>query len=137
MIPSISDDFLTTIEDRAYPSFTYKMIYEKELFSGYVDGIEAVKQAIYKRLLTQKSAYPIYNQDYGIDLKSLYGMAGDWVKAVLPERIKESLYFDDRIQDIYDLNVEINKINKVVVSFHVKSVYGDFDITNLEVTDFV
>ena len=47
---------------------TYKMDLETGRVTGYVDGTEAMRQAILKILLTERFAYLIYSWDYGIEL---------------------------------------------------------------------
>ena len=133
MIPSLIDEFLEPIDEKAYPSYTYKMILDGDRLRGYIDGIAAMRQAVYKRLLTQKGAYPIYSPDYGLDLKDLYGMPVDWVQAVLPDRIRDSLSFDDRITGMDDFEFSIADRHKLLCTFNVSTVYGDFRLDNLEV----
>ena len=133
MIPSLTEDFLTEIEEKAYPSYTYRMEKSKNVFRGFIDGSQAVEQAIYKRLLTQQRQYIIYSADYGLDMKDMYGMPFDWVQAVLPDKIKESLSYDDRITGIDNFDLRIVDNHKLAISFDVSTVFGDLKITGLEV----
>lgn len=131
MIPDLSENFLTPIEDEAYSSYTYKMNIDTERINGYIDGQEAMKQAIYKRLLTPRGQYDVYSSSYGLDYNELFGMPIEWVIAVLPDMIKDTLNYDDRIQDISDIKVEAQGKNKVFATFTVLTDFGA--INNMEV----
>ena len=133
MIPSLIDEFLDPTEERIYPSYTYKMALGGNTIRGYVDGLAAMRQAVYKQLLTHKGAYPIYSPDYGLDMRDLYGMPLDWVQAVLPDRITDALAFDDRISGVDDFEFEATGKHSILCTFTVSTVYGNFKIENTEV----
>ena len=61
----------TTLEEVEIPTNTHKINYDKERVNGYVDNLEAMKQAIYLILNTERYAYPIYSWGYGIELVEL------------------------------------------------------------------
>ena len=57
-----------------WPSKTYVMNIDGERITGTMtDDIEAVKQAIYKILNTERYQYPIYSWNYGVELADLFG----------------------------------------------------------------
>ncbi len=107
-----------------YPTNTYKMDIERKRIIGYTDGKEAMKQAIYKILRTERFDYVIYNSDYGIELKDLFGRDKYIAYAVLERRIKEALTVDDRINDVYDFEFEIGR-NSISVTFTVDTIFGE------------
>lgn len=116
------------IEIVIQPSLTYKMQLEKERIKSSIDGIEAVKQAIYKILLTDRYKYEIYNWNYGIDIGELIGKSKDYIKAVLPGKIEDALKPDDRIKEIYDfIFTDIDKTT-LALKFYVKTIYGGAEI---------
>lgn len=111
------------------PSKSYKMhIYDKQVY-GNIDGLEALKQAIYKELNTERYDYPIYDQ-YGIQLKDLFGKPKTFVYPILVERIKECLEHDDRIEQVKDFVYikEESRYENLSISFVVVSKYGEFGI---------
>ena len=83
MLPKSNYD-ISEVEVKKYPSNTYKMNINDEIIKGKTDNIEAVKQAVYKALNTERYDYPIYSWNYGVELKDLFGMSRDY--AVLPSR---------------------------------------------------
>lgn len=130
MLPLENIDINVTngIEIVTQPSLSYKMKLEKERVQSKVDGIEAVKQAIYKILLTDRYKYEIYNWNYGIDIGELIGRPKDYVKAVLPEKIEDALKPDDRIEAVDNfVFTDIDKTT-LAVKFNVTTVYGDTEI---------
>lgn len=86
--------------------------------SGYIDGLEAVIQAIYLILSTERYRFIIYSWDYGIELLDLFGKQMPYVTAILPGRIRDALIQDDRITDVADFEFETHG-NKLHTTFNV------------------
>ena len=76
------------------------------------DDIEAVKQAIYKILNTERYQYPIYSWNYGVELADLFGKPIAYVLPEIPRRIKEALVADDRIIDATAFELSHDKRGK-------------------------
>jgi hypothetical protein len=125
MIPNASIDVTLTTSDTSEPSKTYKISEHK--IQGYIDGSEALQQAIDKRLNTEKYEYPIYSFSYGIELESLIGKDKLYVQMELMRRIKECLLQDERINNVDNFNFII-KGDSILCTFDVISIYG---ITNM------
>ena len=98
---------------------------------GYIDDLEAVKQAIYLILSTERYRYPIYSWDYGVELVDLIGKPMPYVMSELPRRISEALTQDNRIDSVVDFKFEKNG-KKLHVTFTVVSSIGNIP-TELEV----
>lgn len=125
MIPSATAFLEQDLELEKQPTYTYKMNPENELVRGYADGLEAMKQAIYKILLTERYQYVMYSWNYGIELLDLYGMPVSYVCPELERRISEALLWDDRIESVDGFEFDIQKRGVVHVSFTVHTIYGD------------
>ena len=105
MIPSI--EILTQeITDPTYPNRTYNINVPADRIDGYADDLEAIKQAIYLILSTERYQYIIYSWDYGVELFDLIGQPMPYVISELPRRITEALTMDDRIDDVIDFTFE-------------------------------
>ena len=115
---------VTTIEELTYE--TYGLNIEAEKMGKKIDNIEAVKQAVYKILNTERYKHVIYSWNYGIELADLFGKSRDYVYSELPRRIKEALTQDDRISSVENF-VFSSKRNVISVSFQVNSKYGNFE----------
>ena len=73
MIPQKADFLNRDFEIKEQPSLTYRMNPEGNCVRGWVDGVEAVKQAIFRILNTERYQYIIYPWWYGIETIDLYG----------------------------------------------------------------
>lgn len=130
MIPNIT--VLTEkITETNYPDRTYRINFDTNHISGYVDGLEAVKQAVYLILSTERYEYIIYSWDYGIELIDLFGKPIPYVMSELPHRIKEALLVDNRITDVVDFEFE-RKGTQLKTTFTVVTDVGNIS-TELEV----
>jgi len=140
MIPNI-DILMDEIVEVEYPTRTYKIEVrfdpEKTLdeiddrINGYTDDVDAIKQAIYLILSTERYEFIIYSWDYGVELVDLFGQPMPYVMSELPRRITEALTQDDRISGCKDFEFEINK-HKLHTTFTAITTMGDIS-TELEV----
>ena len=111
-----------------WPSKTYVMNIDGERITGTMtDDIEAVKQAIYKILNTERYQYPIYSWNYGVELADLFGKPIAYVLPEIPRRIKEALVADDRIIDATAFDLSHDKRGNVLAKFKVITIFGNFD----------
>ena len=126
----IPESFISDIEpeEEIDPNKTYRMDFKDNNIEGFIDEKDAIKQAIYKILGTERYAYPIYSWDYGIELSDLYGEDVRYVCAELEDRIKEALTQDDRIVDVTDFKFDTKEKGIVKVKFTVESIEGNIDI---------
>lgn len=110
-------------------SYTYKMQIDKDRIYDFVDGAEALKQAIYKRLNTERDVYPIY-KNYGIKKKDLFGKEKRYAYMILTDRIKDTLLEDDRINEVRNFEYidEKSRKDNVCISFDVDSVFGVINV---------
>ena len=130
MIPTIN--ILTQeITEVSYPNRTYRIATEHDRIDGYVDNLEAVKQAIYLILSSERYKHIIYSWNYGVELLDLIGKPMPYVMSELPRRIKEALMQDNRIVDVTDFTFEKNR-SKLHTTFTVVTNIGNIS-TELEV----
>ena len=125
MIPSTTAFLEQDFEITEQPTHTYKMNLESNLIRGYTDGQEAMKQAIYKILNTERYQYVMYSWNYGIELLDLYGEPVSYVCPELERRITEALTWDDRIQTVDNFEFNISKKGEIFVTFTAHTVFGD------------
>lgn len=107
-----------------YPTKTYDIDIEKGRIKGYIDEQEAMKQAIFLALSTERYDYVIYDHNYGITLKDLFGKDKYIACAVLERRIRDTLSVDDRIVSLTDFDFEVGR-HSVSVTFNVKTIFGE------------
>ena len=126
MIPTISEQFTQSFTENTIPTKDYALSNDKERVNGFVDGIEAVKQAVYFILNTERYEYLIYSWDHGVERKDLIGMPPSYVIPEVERRVTEALTQDDRIESVSDFQFERQK-EKLHVTFIVHSIYGDIE----------
>lgn len=90
---------------------------------GFCDGREAIEQAIYLILNTERFEWVIYSWNYGSELQSLFGKPIPYVVSELQRRIKEALLRDDCINNVENFRVSRSG-NKVLVEFDVSTING-------------
>lgn len=114
-------------QDNTMPSKTYYINRNTNRISGYIDDKDAIIQAIYLILSTERYESVIYNWYYGTEFDSLVGKDRDFVKSELKRRIAEAVLEDDRILDVTDFDISFNKGVANVV-FLVETNIGDINI---------
>jgi len=134
MIPVTVENFQTNGEDLYNTSLTYQIKAADDRIKAYIDGIDAVRQAIYKILMTEKGKFQIYDENFGIQLSDLFGENIYYVESEIAVRIKNALLYDDRILRVFDFSFSYPKEKGVLsVRFFVSTVFGETDF-DLEVT---
>lgn len=123
MIPTINEKFLQEFDEVTTPSKDYALDIDNERINGIVENVEAVRQAIYFILNTERYEYLIYSWDYGVELMDLFGMPHSYVIPEIERRVTEALIQDDRITSV--TNFEFEKVRKGLhVSFVANTIFG-------------
>lgn len=134
MLPKVEEvveDLLEDIDTEEEPSRTYKLHMGQKRILGMTDELDAMHQAVYKILNTERYESLIYSDNYGVELQELIGQPMEYVLAELETRISEALLADDRIEEVTDFYFS-GKSGKVTVSFTVKTSLGELE-ENMEV----
>lgn len=134
MIPSVTGFLEQDFEIETQPTNTYKMELESNLIRGYTDGQEAMKQAIFKILSTERYQYVMYSWNYGIELIDLYGELVSYVCPELERRITEALTWDERIESVDNFEFDTSKKGEVLVTFTAHTIFGN--VTAEKVVNF-
>ena len=106
-----------------YSNTTYGIDFVNKVVKSNIDNIEALKQSIYIMLNVERYDLLIYNHNYGIELKNLFGKDMQLVCSVLERRIRDCLSVDNRISDLSDFEFTIYR-NTLKVTFTVSSIFG-------------
>lgn len=118
-------------------SNTFRVRYESDYkLIGMCDDIEAMKQAIFKIINTERYKYLIYDWNYGIELNDLIGKPIPYVYAEIERRIKEALLADNRIKEVTDFRFS-NNGGDVLCLFTTNTIYGEINNISREVTAYV
>ena len=125
MIPSTVGFLAQDFEIEEQPSLTYKMDLNGDSVRGFVDEQEAMKQAIFRILNTERYQYIIYPWWYGIETIDLYGEPVTYVCPELERRITEALLIDTRIISVTDFEFDLEVKGVVHAMFTVNTIYGE------------
>ncbi len=128
MIPSANGFLDMDLEIAEMPVRTYKMHLDRNYISGFCIDKEALRQAIYKILNTERYQYIIYSWNYGVELQDLIGEPVSYVCPEIERRVTEALLQDTRILSCSSFSFDTSEHGIVKVSFIVHTIYGEMEI---------
>jgi len=127
MNPEVNDGLLEDFDQAIeQPSKTFQLNTVKNRIVGFIDEIEALKQAIFLILNIERYDHIIYSWNYGVELNDLFGKPIPFVLPEIKRRVTEALVQDDRIDSVDTFKFEVNK-GKVLATFTVHSIYGEIE----------
>lgn len=121
MIPDSGTILKNDFKISEIPSKTYRI--DSGCIAGTADGLEAVKQAVFCILNTERFDWEVYSWNYGMECKTLFGRNPGVVKSKLKKRITEALMQDDRITSIDAFSFSMYG-RRMYVSFCVHTRFG-------------
>lgn len=108
------------------PSRTYRLDLENGRIVGFVDGLEAVKQAISKAIITPRFKCLIYDSQYGCEAEEAIiteDATQDYARAVAEGFVVDALRPDTRVLKVRDFAVEFEE-DGAHISFEAETIYG-------------
>lgn len=126
MIPEIENDLETDIVATIPTSYTYGLNTNQTRFYKHIDGAEAMKQAIWLILHTERYAYFIYSWNYGVELCDKIGSNMALGCLHVQNAVCEALKQDDRISMVDHFSFTKDE-NKLCVSFTVHTIFGELE----------
>lgn len=127
MIPKFNF-VVSEIEDTVQSSKTYRIDSFNGRITRKIDELEAIKQAVFKILQTERFENVIYDASYGVELVGLIGKPKEFVKSDIERIIKEALSVDERILGIENFNIVDDVKENLKIEFKVNSIYGDIKL---------
>lgn len=128
MIPkSDFEDITADFEEEIQTTRTYRMDHVRKRIIGFTDGQEAMEQAIYKAMGTERYENIIYSWNFGAEVAKLFGKPIPFVYSELKRITNECLLIDNRIKELSDFNFS-HKKNKVFMSFVAHTFFGEVPI---------
>lgn len=129
-IQAIDTASLSQIKITGQPSKTYKD--NGKRIVGYISGIEAITQTVRHILNKERYAYPIYPDNFGMELEKYKGQSFEYLQATIQKDLSEALLQDDRIYNVVVTETTKIDIDSAHVVFDVYSTEGI--LTNEEIT---
>lgn len=108
------------------PTKTYQIDWDNKHIKGFIDGVDAIEQAVDLHLTTERYQWTIYSWQYGSDIYKLIGEPYDYVKSEMKRMIKDALSIDSRITDVDDFEFSFDKGN-ITCKFRITTNEGEFD----------
>jgi len=108
------------------PTRTYRVLNNRII--GWVDDLEAMRQSIEKVLQTERFTWPVYTDNYGIELQNLVGQDLDLVISEIERVITEALSPDERIVGLGNFYITKESRSTLLVSFFVSTIFGQIKI---------
>lgn len=96
-----------------------------------MDRLEALRQAVYLILSTERYDWLIYSWNYGREFKELIGQPKEFVLPELKRCISEALLQDDRVTAVDGFEFTMGK-DTVHAAFTVRSIFGDMEVETEE-----
>ncbi len=124
----IGIDEVTTAEE--LPSKTYKLDLDKGRILGFVDGQDAVRQAIRKALITPRFKCLIYDNQYGSEIEDAItanDATREYVRSVVPGFVEDCLKPDTRILGVSNFSFEF-KDDGAYIDFDADTIFGKINI---------
>ena len=110
---------------------TYKMDMERKRIVGMVDGEDALRQAIWKMLSTERFKHQIYSDNYGSEIMDRAmdtELTEEFLECDIPELVKDALMIDDRILEVSNISWRWIGRDSVMIACDVYTIYGDMQI---------
>lgn len=125
MLPAVNPLLSQDIEFAESPTHTFYLDKDNRICYGYTDSLQAMEQAIYLILRTERYQYVIFSWNYGIELEDLFGMPVSYVIPEVKRRIEEALLQDARIQTVDSFAFDVSGKGELLVTFTAHTVFGD------------
>lgn len=127
MTPEMSTDEETisnVIETSEMPSKTFKIDFDTNRITEKIDGMEAMKQAIFCILNTIRYEHIIYSHNYGNELENMIGSDYDLAVAEAKRYIEEAIIADDRFSSVNNFKFQRLDSESMKITCDVETIYG-------------
>lgn len=114
------------IQEVQQPLKTWKIDFAQGKVVGMTDGLDAIKQAVFCILCTDRFRHLIYSFNFGQELSKAIGMSPIFVESEVNRLLNEALLYDDRITAIQNVKITVDG-DKMNVSFRVVTDIGGFE----------
>ncbi|MEC0089323.1 DUF2634 domain-containing protein [Paenibacillus macquariensis] len=117
------------LEPVALPSRTYKLdLVNKRISSQTIDGLEAIKQVVFKILSTTRFEHLIYSNDFGSEVDLSANRGRSVFESEIERWVKEALTQDDRIIAVTSFKFAY-ELDNALIQFTVETEYGRYQET--------
>jgi phage baseplate assembly protein W len=121
-----NDNLIADFEELALPNQTWSIDFERNLVGSNITDLAAIQQSAKIILSVERFEHLIYSDQYGVELRDLFGESMPYAMSEIKRRVSEALMQDDRI--LGTENFEFSRTKRSLhVTFTVKTDLGSFD----------
>lgn len=120
---NLADTTISGVDDSSdIPTNTFVFDLRKGILVGQNDGKQALEQAIYLIIYTERYKWLIHDYNYGVKLSDLYGKPFTFVIPIIQDRITNAILADNRFTAVNNMTFkEGTTKNSLLCSFTVVS----------------
>lgn len=122
MLPAITDAIAMTPVRRKMVNKTYRL--SEKYINGYLDELDAVRQAVEKILSTERGAYEIYDPSFGVRFERYIGKSIGYLQSTIQDELNTALLQDDRITSVVVRSIETVDMVSVAIIIDVYTTVG-------------
>lgn len=122
---------IEALETTQQATRTYRMDMVRKRIVGMVDGEEALRQAIWKMLTTERFKHLIYSDNYGSEIMDRAmdtELTEEFLGCDIPELVKDALLIDERILEVNNITWNWVGRDSVAIACEVITIYGEMGI---------
>ncbi|NCU30390.1 DUF2634 domain-containing protein [Candidatus Saccharibacteria bacterium] len=131
-LPNINQ-VMADYDDALSPSKTYRLDLENKRITGSIDGVEAIRQHIYKVLSTERASFAIYGTDeginYGVEKERFIGKDFSFIVSDIERTISDALMQDERILGVNEFVIGEPHGDSLTINCTVATILGDVVIS--------
>ena len=98
----LPETFIINTAVKNIPSKTYKIDWENNTISGFIDGKDALEESIELAITTERYMWDVYSWNYGSELYTLIGKNDAYAMSEMKRMIQDALLPDSRITNTSD-----------------------------------
>lgn len=113
-------EYITDFEIVELPTKTFLIDSANQTVNGLLTDLKsAIIQNLWYMLQIERYRHIIHSWDYGREFDGLIGKEKNYIKAVLPEKIKEAVLMDTRITSVEQFTFPTSKKGDLIINFTV------------------
>lgn len=125
MIPT---SYVTETVTEQAKNKTYRLDRQRGRIWGRCDGLESVRQSVWKILSTPKSGYLIYGNGYGLDREAIAQADPERMETVARQEVERALLADGRITGVEQVSAARSG-DSLHLAVRAHCLYGTVQVT--------
>lgn len=124
----LPETFKVEYTSTAMSSLTYKIDWEKGVIGGFINGKDALAQAMDLAITTERYLWGIYSSNYGSEIYLLLGQSDAYAMSEMKRMIQDALKPDGRIKGTSGFTFDVDR-GVITCQFTASTIVGDVNAT--------